>query len=70
MRWLSMSDSEGIYIHIGKELMDFAKSRGVDLDKICTQAATKELRAHIDALKQEQDTRYGKEVVKRFKMER
>ena len=65
-----MSDREGIYIHLGKELMSFAESKDIDLEKVCSDAAIKELKTHIDGLQQEQDTRYGREVVKRFRMER
>jgi hypothetical protein len=65
-----MSDREGIYIHLGEELMDFARSKDIDLEKICSDAAIKELKAHIDGLQQEQDIRYGLEVFKRFRMER
>jgi hypothetical protein len=62
--------SEGVYIHLGKELMGFAESKGIDLEKICIDAAIKELKAQIDGLQQEQDIRHGQEVVKRFKMAR
>jgi len=46
------------------------KAKPLTWRKSVAEAATKELKAHIDGLQQEQDTRYGREVVKRFRMER